>query len=65
MAEDVRLDDVAGRVIAFEMGALPEDEIVNLFQDLINSGIVWSLQGSYGRTAIALIENGLCTDPRS
>ena len=31
------------------------------FQALIDSGLVWQLQGSYGRTAIALIEQELCT----
>ena len=33
------------------------------FQALIDSGMVWSLQGAYGRQAAALIEGGYCTDP--
>lgn len=48
------------RLIEFEAGALDEDETIALFQDLIDSGVVWSLQGSYGRTAMQLIDAGLC-----
>ncbi len=35
-----------------------EDE-VEFFQELVDSGLAWSLQGSYGRTAKDLIEAGL------
>lgn len=41
-----------------------EDAVIEGFQHLINEGTVWSLQGSYGRMAAALIEAGYCTDPR-
>lgn len=51
-------------IIAYESGELGEDDTVDLFQSLIDSGAAWSLQGHYGRTATALIEAGLCTDPR-
>lgn len=37
-----------------------EAEVVAFFQSGIDSGIVWNLQGSYGRTARALIEAGYC-----
>ncbi len=48
-------------ITAFEGGdALSEDEIIDGFQHLIDSGTVWQLQGSYGRTAVALIEAGHC-----
>ena len=33
---------------------------VEAFQALIDSGIVWSLQGFYGREAQFLIDMGLC-----
>ena len=40
------------------------DEDVELtleaWQLLIDTGIVWQLQGFYGRTAAALISEGLC-----
>lgn len=47
-------------IIEYEAGSLTEEEIAVGFQHLIDSGIVWSLQGSYGRTAATLIESGTC-----
>lgn len=48
-------------IIAFEQGDLDDEQIVNLFQQLVDDGTVWSLQGSYGRMAAALINEGLVT----
>lgn len=53
--------DVVGFVIDYEGGDLDEQEIIEGFQELINNGMAWSLQGHYGRTATALIEEGYCT----
>ena len=53
--------DVVGFTMDYECGTLDEDAIIAGFQQLINSGTVWQLQGSYGRTAHALIEHGFCT----
>ena len=37
------------------------DEIrVQAWQHLIDTGLVWKLQGRFGRTAAALIEDGIC-----
>jgi len=47
--------------LAYEAGELDEDQIVAGFQQLIDSGLVWQLQGHYGRTAKALIDAGYCT----
>ena len=47
--------------MAFEGGEISDEELVKGFQNLIDSGMAWTLQGSYGRTATALIEQGLCT----
>ena len=52
--------DVVSFVMAFEDGNLSEEEIIVGFQELIDSGLVWQLQGFYGRTATALIESGKC-----
>ena len=35
-------------------------DIINAWQFLIDTGECWSLQGFYGRTASALIQNGTC-----
>lgn len=37
-----------------------EEEMLAGYQDLINSGMAWRLEGSVGRTAMSLIESGLC-----
>jgi hypothetical protein len=45
-------------IIAYEQGELNDREVVCLFADLVRSGMAWSLQGHYGRTANALIKEG-------
>ena len=47
-------------IMAFESGELDDDGIIDLFQELIDSGLAWQLQGSYGRIANALIDSGYC-----
>ena len=36
---------------------------VQAWQYLIDSGHAWTLQGWYGRTAVSLIDDGICTPP--
>lgn len=62
MASKKRFDAV-GFIMEFEAGELDHDQIVEGFQELINSGLVWQLQGSYGRAAARLIEDGYCNPP--
>lgn len=47
----------------FESGELDHETVVEGFQHLINSGVVWTLQGHYTRTAERLIAAGRCTRP--
>ncbi len=42
-----------------------DEEYFQAYQHLIDSGIVWELQGRYGRQARRLIEEGLCTQPQT
>ncbi len=50
-------------IIDYENGDLDETEVLDLFQDMVNTGVVWQLQGSYGRTAQQLISAGKLTPP--
>ena len=52
--------DQLDQIIAYEQGDLSEEDTIALFQSLIDSGVVWRLQGHYGRTARRLIEAGYC-----
>lgn len=45
-------------IIQYESGELDQDQTVALFASLVKSGLAWSLQGHYGRTAHQLIEAG-------
>lgn len=48
------------RLIDFEDGNLSEADEIEMFQKLINSGDVWTMQGSYGRHAMNLLKAGKC-----
>lgn len=52
--------DEVDLIIRYETGELSDEEVVGLFQGLINTGLVWKLQGHYGRTAVRLLEAGVC-----
>ena len=54
-------DDTVDKIMRYEAGEMSEEEMIEFFQELIDSGLAWSLQGHYGRTAKALIDEGLCT----
>lgn len=44
-------------MIDFEQGNLSEVDTIKLFSFLVKNGVVWQLQGFYGRTAHNLIES--------
>jgi len=58
--EDSKL---ANKLFAYEEGKLDEEELVELFQALVDNGWAWQLQGRIGRTAMDYIEAGLVTVP--
>ena len=47
------------RITEYEKGELDNDQTIQLFQELLDSGLVWDLQGHYGRLAYQLMEAGL------
>ena len=42
-----------------------EEQVIAAWQYLIDTGLCWSLQGWFGRTAADLIENGVCSPANS
>jgi hypothetical protein len=52
------------QIMDYENGLLDNEASIAMFQDMINDGSVWSLQGHYGRTAVELIKSGVCTRPK-
>lgn len=50
--------DEVGNIIAYEEGELDGPEIIELFSYLLKNGKAFVLQGSYGRMAMRLIDNG-------
>jgi hypothetical protein len=49
----------------YENGSLSGEDTITMFQQMIDSGLAWKLQGHYGRTANALVEAGHCADARA
>lgn len=39
-----------------------QDEIIEAWQHLIDTGLCWQLQGWFGRTAFELLAKGICHD---
>ena len=52
-------------IVEYETTGLDEEKLVELFQHLVDTGLAWQLQGSYGRAAQSLIQQGLVTQKGS
>lgn len=48
----------------WENGLMDFEDETALFQQLVDNGMAWALQGSYGRRAKELIEQGAVVDRR-
>lgn len=59
--EDQQLD-MTEKLIKYENDELSQQEIVVFFQELVDTGMAWQLQGHYGRMAQFLINEKLIED---
>ena len=55
----INKNNVLHYIMDYESGQISDEDFINLFQYLVDSGLAWRLQGSYGRLAKTLIESGL------
>lgn len=53
------MDDYTAVLIAEGMCSATQEEVIEAWQHLVDSGLAWRLQGFFGRTAKRLIEEGL------
>jgi len=53
------------QLMEYEDGELDDEQIITLFQRLIDCGLAWKLQGHYGRAAKVMVEAGLCVPCRN
>ena len=54
--------NITDKIIDYECGLLDDTGVLELFAELISNGMAWTLQGSYGRTASALIDAGYISE---
>jgi hypothetical protein len=47
------------KIIAYESGEMSDWEVLDLFADLIKTGMILNLQGTYQRSARYLIKEGI------
>ena len=49
-------------IMQYEDGSISDDDAIRLFQDLVDTGLAWELQGHYGRTAHAMLKAGVISN---
>lgn len=54
------MDAFTATMIAEGTEPADEDTQIEAWQTLIDTGLAWQLQGSFGRMAASLIEQGIC-----
>lgn len=55
--------NLAERVLLYETDQMSEQEMISMFQDLVDTGMAWKLQGHYGRTSMILLDAGVIAPP--
>lgn len=59
MIKGIKDESICNMIIDFESGDMSMEDVITLFQHLVDTGVAWELQESYGRLASQLIEQGL------
>jgi len=49
--------DFLDQIMEYESGELNDKGIIEMYSEMVKTGVAWKLQGSYGRTAEAFIFN--------
>jgi len=63
MTTKTRMDDFTATGLAEGfIEAESQEQVIEAWQHLIDTGLCWRLQGWFGRTARDLIANGICTE---
>jgi hypothetical protein len=55
------MKELTERIVSYENDELTQEETIQLFQELCDTGMIMKLQGHYGRFAFQLMEAGLIT----
>ena len=55
------MQNLTERIVEYEKGELNQEQTIQLFQELVDSGMIMNLQGHYQRLAAQLLEAGLIT----
>jgi hypothetical protein len=56
----VKSRDRVKNIIDYEGGEMEDEDVVKMYQSMINDGTAWRFQGSYGRQAMEYIRAGAC-----
>ncbi len=51
--------DLVDKIMTNEAGGLNDSQVVELYQELHDTGILWELQGHYGRRASLMLQEGI------
>lgn len=52
-------NNIVSKIMDYESGEMDEEQVVEFFQELIDTKIIYQLQGSYQRAAQDLINAGV------
>ena len=53
------MQNLTERIVSYERGELNEQQTIQLFQELVDSGLIMEMQGHYQRLAAQLLQAGV------